>query len=107
MQARLEDVWETEEDVFMATEFCAGGELFDVLCSRTQQLSEQESAAIIRKLVETVKQIHQLGVVHRDITSESLLFKQSCTPDDLRIANFSSAAEFVVSFMMCMRAGLF
>lgn len=58
---------------YAVSEFCEGGELFELLASGGG-LSENSSRHYFLQLVETVLFLHEKGVAHRDLKPENLLF---------------------------------
>lgn len=56
---------------YIATGFIDGSNLSDVLGKST--LSEDELFALTRKLAEGLREAHELGVVHRDISPDNVL----------------------------------
>eukprot|EP00936_MAST-01D_sp_MAST-1D-sp1_P001154 g1154.t1 len=76
----LEDVFETEERVFIITELMQGGELFDYIVSRGA-LSERQAANIIGQVAQGLAHCHARGVVHRDLKPENLLLAEARSGD--------------------------
>ena len=54
-------------------EYCAGGDLFSYLESRSFKLSENHTASIIHKLSTSVYYLHSYGIVHRDLKPAYLI----------------------------------
>ena len=61
---RLLDVLETENNYYLITTYCNGGEFIDRIEQR-KQLSENEVRRHIRQLLDATQQLHNLGIVHR------------------------------------------
>ncbi|KAJ1809202.1 Calcium/calmodulin-dependent protein kinase type I, partial [Coemansia sp. RSA 2599] len=85
----LVDYFETSHNVYLVTELCTGGELFDRIKSRTVG-GETACAQITRQLVEGVRELHMRGIVHRDLKPENCLLRSS-NSDDLAIVDFGMA----------------
>ncbi|KAJ2874028.1 Calcium/calmodulin-dependent protein kinase type I [Coemansia asiatica] len=85
----LTDYFETTNNVYLITELCSGGELFDRIKNRSVG-DEAACARITRQLVEGVCELHMLGIVHRDLKPENCLLRQEGS-DDLVIADFGMA----------------
>lgn len=97
---RLFKHFEDEENVFLLLEYCAKGELYQLL--RTQKgrkFDEQMSKHFFVQLVRGLKYLHAHQIVHRDLKPENLLI----THDDvLKIADFGwCAATNVLRTTFC------
>ena len=60
----LRDMFEEEEKVYLVFELMRGGELLDKIL-RQKFFSEREARAVMEKVTNVVKYLHQNGVVHR------------------------------------------
>ncbi|WFD05250.1 calcium/calmodulin-dependent protein kinase [Malassezia vespertilionis] len=83
----LVDYFETMNNLYLVTDLCQGGELFDRICDRGSYY-EKDAAVIIREVLESVKYLHNQGIVHRDLKPENLLFRDRSEHSDLLIADF-------------------
>lgn len=90
---RLHSVYEDDDYLHLITDLCDGGDLYDRLSSG-HLFSEPEAAAIIKQLIVAVASCHRLGIAHRDIKPDNILFDSR---GRLRLADFGSAAWFGVS----------
>ncbi|XBW37743.1 hypothetical protein QEN19_003325 [Hanseniaspora menglaensis] len=68
------DFYETECYYYMIQELVTGGEIFGEVVKYTY-FSEDLSRFVVRQLAFAIKHLHSLGVVHRDIKLENLLFE--------------------------------
>lgn len=88
----LYDVFETDEEIHLVTEFCRGGELFDAIKRKSTQLSsfrrgtfsESQSARITNQILKALVELHALGIVHRDIKAENILLR-NCDESDIQV----------------------
>lgn len=83
----LVDYFETMNNLYLVTDLCQGGELFDRICERGSYY-EKDAAQIIHTVLEAVAYLHQQGIVHRDLKPENLLFRDRSEHSDLLIADF-------------------
>jgi len=89
---KLEDVFETDHDLYLVLELATGGELFDQIVERSHY-SEKDTAALMTDILKCLQYIHGQGVVHRDLKPENLLYS-SKTYTTIKIADFGLAKEF-------------
>lgn len=83
----LVDYFETMNNLYLVTDLCVGGELFDRICERGNYY-EKDAAHIVRTITEAVVYLHDQGIVHRDLKPENLLFRDKTEESDLLIADF-------------------
>lgn len=91
---RLLDVLETENNYYLITTYCNGGEFIDRIEQR-KQLSENEVRRHIRQLLDATQQLHALGIVHRDLKVENLLLdsKGNLQVIDFGLSNLLPSAK--------------
>lgn len=83
----LWDYFETQNNLYLVTDLCQGGELFDRICAKGSYY-ERDAAKLIQTIVSAVDYLHNLNVVHRDLKPENLLFRTKEEGSDLMIADF-------------------
>jgi serine/threonine protein kinase len=71
------EVIATESHIWIVTELCCGGELFDYLVEKGR-LSESETRVIFGQLCLAVDYLHDNNVVHRDLKLENVLLDERC-----------------------------
>ncbi|KAJ2807204.1 Calcium/calmodulin-dependent protein kinase type I [Coemansia guatemalensis] len=91
----LVDHFETQNNTYVITELCTGGELFEYIYQRSS-LEEPEAAHIMRQIVEGVAFLHDHGIMHRDIKPENCLVRadEFGAPVSVAIGDFGMA-DFV------------
>ncbi|XP_039253382.2 uncharacterized protein LOC120330486 isoform X2 [Styela clava] len=70
------DILETDNNYYLVTEFCRGGELIDIVTDKGC-LPENDVRRYIAQLVSAVAHLHDHGIVHRDLKVENLLLDDS------------------------------
>ncbi|KAF8394281.1 hypothetical protein HHK36_020487 [Tetracentron sinense] len=83
------DVYEDDSYLHMVIELCESSDLYDRISKRT--FSETEAAAVMSPLMEAIAHCHRLGVSHRDIKPDNILFD---VRNRLKLADFGSADLF-------------
>ncbi len=68
----LHEIIATENNIWLVSELCPGGELFDYLVERGRIL-EGEARRIFGELCTAVGWLHRQGIVHRDLKLENVL----------------------------------
>lgn len=74
---QLYEVLATESNIWLVSELCTGGELFDYLVERGRLL-EGETRRLFGELVVAVGVLHKKGTVHRDLKLENVLLDGHC-----------------------------
>jgi serine/threonine protein kinase len=92
---RLHDVYEDDDYLHLVTDLCDGGDLFDRVSSGAR-FSEPDAAGVLKQLMVAIAFCHRLGVAHRDIKPDNILFDSR---GRLKLADFGSAECFGVSEM--------
>jgi len=102
----LLDIYEDEDEVQLVLEYCPGGELFDAIHRKRQDMkrnrattpcrgsgySEQQAAIIVAQLLEALRSLHAKGIAHRDVKPENVLLMS--THDDetcVKLSDFGLA----------------
>ncbi|KAK4755502.1 hypothetical protein SAY87_009259 [Trapa incisa] len=86
------DAIDSEDSLCVVMELCRADTLYDRMVTQ-HVLSEAEAAAYMKQLLQALAHCHSLGVVHRDVKPENLLFGLN---GRLKLADFGSA---VLSFL--------
>ncbi|KAF8392203.1 hypothetical protein HHK36_022545 [Tetracentron sinense] len=84
------DVYEDDSYLHLVIELCNSSDLFDRISKRT--FSESEATAVMLPLMEAIAHCHILGVAHRDIKPDNVLFNEW---NLLKLADFGSADWFL------------
>lgn len=96
----LYDVFETDEEIHLITEYCQGGELFDAIQKkgsrrssfRRGRYSESQAARITNQILHALVDLHSHGIVHRDIKPENILLLNSDESDiQVKLCDFGVA----------------
>ena len=86
---QLLDVLETDEEIHLVTEYCAGGELYNAIqekgkCRssfRRGRFSEAQAARIATQIIRALSEMHAKNIVHRDVKPENILLLNPGNPD--------------------------
>lgn len=83
------DVFEDQDSLSIVMDLCQAHTLFDRMVQGP--IPEAQAASLIKSLLEGVAHCHRLGVAHRDIKPDNVLFDSS---GNLKLADFGSAEWF-------------
>jgi protein serine kinase H len=70
---RLIEVYETQDSLYLVMERAQGGDLLTALAN-LPSYTESAVREVFRQLLEAVRYLHSLGIVHRDLKLDNLLF---------------------------------
>ena len=87
---QMYEVIATESHIWIVTELCCGGELFDYLVEKGR-LSEDETRLIFGQLCLAVAYLHENNIVHRDLKLENVLLDERCR---VKLGDFGFTREF-------------
>ena len=81
---------ETKTTIYIISEYCSGGELFDYIVSK-RKLYEVEACRIYQQLISGLEYLHKQRICHRDLKPENLLFDSKHI---LKIADFGLSNDY-------------
>jgi serine/threonine protein kinase len=94
--AQMYEVIATESSIWIITELCSGGELFDYLVEKGR-LDEDEARIIFGQLCLAVAYLHEHNIVHRDLKLENVLLDERCR---VKLGDFGFIREFERGILM-------
>ena len=92
---KLYEYFEDDKYVYLITELCKGGELFDRI-QQAEFFAEEQAAKIFLQILKPINYCHQNGIAHRDIKPENFIFESKDENSDLKIIDFG-LSKFVKS----------
>lgn len=69
---QIYEFYEDKKNFYIVTEWCDGGELFDMIINKGT-FTEEEAAWIMKQLISAINYIHSNNIVHRDLKPENIL----------------------------------
>lgn len=92
---RLEEVYESETDIFLIQELCLGGDLFDRLDEQPDyHYSEARCAMLVKQMLSSVRYLHSKNIIHRDLKLENFLFSSTDSESELKMIDFGLSKHF-------------
>ncbi|KAI8851492.1 kinase-like domain-containing protein [Chytridium lagenaria] len=83
----LQDLYETDKQLFIVTDLATGGELFDKIVEKGSY-TEKDAATIVKQILEGIAYIHDMDIVHRDLKPENLLLLNEKEDSPVKITDF-------------------
>jgi len=94
---RLEEVYESYDELYLVLELCQGGELFDRLEEQPDyHYTERQCARLVKQMLSSIRYIHTKGIVHRDLKLENYLFSTKHADAELKMIDFGLSKHFTV-----------
>ena len=95
---KIHKICENANYIYIVTEFCENGELFDYILKRGH-LSEEESSFFYYQLINGLDYIHKNNISHRDLKLENLLLSSNNTLKiiDFGLSNFFFQNELLIT----------
>mmetsp|Transcript_11472 Transcript_11472/g.32291 ORF Transcript_11472/g.32291 Transcript_11472/m.32291 type:complete len:699 (-) Transcript_11472:78-2174(-) len=92
---RLYYTFEDVQHVHIASEMCAGGELFDAILA-AEVLTESIAAKLFKQCMSSVAYLHFSNICHRDLKPENFLLsrKGDLTQVKVKLIDFGTAKRF-------------
>ncbi|CAI5943374.1 unnamed protein product, partial [Closterium sp. NIES-64] len=90
---QLQGVFEDEEHVHLVMDLCQGGDVWQ----RVQQggaYGEREAAAVVGRLVGLLRDLHALGIMHRDVKPENVLLRREDDDVDVAVIDYGVSVFF-------------
>jgi len=88
---KMNDSYEDKDKFYVVMELAVGGELFEDVIANGYY-DEYVAVPIIEQVLQAVKYLHNLGIVHRDIKLENVLYKDKET-NKIKIADFGESKK--------------
>jgi calcium-dependent protein kinase len=90
---RMYEFYDTQDTFYIVQELAKGGELYDEL-EVQGNLSEKDTALLIKQVLSCLKYLHSQNVIHRDINLENILLESNKDYEQLKIIDFGLATTF-------------
>lgn len=86
--------FKTDSVLYIVTELCAGGSLYDYLRRVKTGLEEHEFKIYLEQILNGVQYLHSKNITHRDLKTKNILLTLDCR---IKIADFGVAKEVTSS----------
>lgn len=99
---RLHDTVESADSIYLALEYCDGGDFGDKVLERGEQMREPEAAYWVKQMLAAVSFMHSRRVCHRDVKLDNFLVAQG---NRLKLADLGFAVEIPEGAVLTERCG--
>ncbi len=89
----VHQVFEDNDTAYMAIDYIDGRDLHDILDSTDQAFTPEQVVTMLKRMLSAVEFIHQVGILHRDISPDNILVDKANNPI---LIDFGAASEQVV-----------
>ncbi|CAI5728831.1 hypothetical protein KXD40_008477 [Peronospora effusa] len=90
VEYKREGFFTAGDSVYVAMDFCAGGDLYDYVTSKpSRRVPEPEALSYFAQIAKGLSFLHAIGVAHRDLSLENVLLKDGC----VKICDFGLSAD--------------
>jgi calcium-dependent protein kinase len=87
---RIEEVYESTNEIYIVQELCVGGDLFDRLDEQTAyHYTEANCARLVKQMLSSIRYLHSRAIVHRDLKLENFLFSSREPDADLKVCTMT------------------
>ena len=90
---RIHEFYEDPNSIFIVTELCTGGELFDRIIQQTH-FTEKKAKDTMYQILSAVSYCHAKGIVHRDLKPENVLYDSPDANSNLKVIDFGTSSFF-------------
>ncbi len=94
---RLEEVYESNAEIYLVMELCVGRDLLDRLDEQPDyRYTEGECARMVKQICSAVRYLHSKGIIHRDLKLENFLFSTTEKDSELKMCDFGLSKHFAI-----------
>lgn len=98
---KLYAIWEDDRSMYLALEFCDGGDLGDKLKERGMSLDEFVAAQWMFQIISAIAALHSKCVCHRDIKPDNFMM----SGDTVKLSDFGLAVQFQKGTLLTEKCG--
>jgi len=91
MQMKLISAFQTDQKVFLITEYYPGGDMFSLL-EQTHKMSERAALFYLAEILLAIEYLHTINIVYRDLKPENVVLDLA---GHVRLIDFGLCKESV------------
>ncbi|CAD8140394.1 unnamed protein product [Paramecium pentaurelia] len=89
----LEELFEGENKFYLILKYLQGQSLHESFNKRQVIFEQEQIQTIMFQLLTALQYMHSLGIMHRDLNPENIMFKYQNTYDELKVVDFGLATS--------------
>lgn len=90
---KMYEYLEDEKRIYIVTEICKGGELFDEILNRSK-FDERDAAVVMKQLLSAINYCHKKNIVHRDLKPENMLLESDRDLEKIKVVDFGTSLVY-------------
>jgi calcium-dependent protein kinase len=90
---KLHETYEDENSYYLVMEHLSGGDVFHRI-DKMERLDERFIARVLYKIISAINYCHSIGVVHRDIKPDNILFSDESEQAEVKIIDYGLGKKF-------------
>ncbi|CAD8170998.1 unnamed protein product [Paramecium pentaurelia] len=90
----IDEIYKEQNEIIFIMKYCKGGTLYNYILERNYQFEQSEIKCIMKRLLKGVKHLHKLGIIHRDLKLDNIVFENENDIKSIKIIDFGFAVEF-------------
>ncbi|KAK3102885.1 hypothetical protein FSP39_014678 [Pinctada imbricata] len=88
----LKEVYESQSELILVTEYCSGGELFtECVIEESFKDKETEAVRLMRQILEGLVYLHERQIVHLDLKPQNILLTKPFPEGNIKICDLGFA----------------
>merc|ERR1719433_2054256 len=85
--------WADEDNLYIVMEYCKGGDLLERIMNSHTTITEKRASQWVKTTLITIKYLHDIDIVHRDIKPDNFVFQNNKDDAELILVDFGSALQ--------------
>lgn len=85
---RLYEVYQVKRKLWLVMDLCTGGNL------TSRKLNEAEVTVVLEQILRGVAYLHRLGICHRDLKLENILYESGSASSTIRLIDFGMSQKY-------------
>lgn len=85
---KVDEIFLEDNHLIYIMNYCKGGTLYHYLSNRNFSLDFGTAIKITKKILKGLEHLHSLGILHRDIKLDNIMFDEENNINTLKIIDF-------------------